>query len=39
VPEGLDHGYAKSWGNEAAQREVERAFEWLERKVPAAQSA
>jgi len=39
VPEGLDHGYAKSWGNEDAQVEVDRAFEWLERKVPAAQSA
>ena len=39
IPEGLDHGYAKSWGNAAAQREVDRAFAWLEDKVPVAQPA
>jgi acetyl esterase/lipase len=39
VVEGLDHGYAKSWDNAAAQREVERAFAWLEEKVPVAQTA
>ena len=37
VPEGLDHGYAKSWTNAAAQREVERAFAWLDEKVPVSQ--
>ena len=39
IVEGLDHGYAKSWGNAAAQREVDRAFAWLEEKVPVAQPA
>jgi acetyl esterase len=39
VPEGLDHGYAKSWHNPAAQREVERAFAWLAEKLPVAQTA
>ena len=39
VPEGLDHGYAKAWANPAAQSEVERAFAWLEGKVPVTQAA
>jgi acetyl esterase/lipase len=39
VPEALDHGFAKSWDNAAAQREVERAFAWLEEKVPVTQAA
>jgi acetyl esterase len=34
VVEGLDHGYAKSWANDSAQREVERAFDWLGEKLP-----
>ena len=34
VVEGLDHGFAKSWGKPAAQQEVERAFAWLEEKLP-----
>jgi acetyl esterase len=38
VVEGLDHGYAKSWDNPVAQQEVERAFTWLEHKVPISQS-
>ncbi len=39
IPEGLDHGYAKSWTNEAAMREVERTFAWLEEKVPVLEEA
>ena len=39
VVEGLDHGYAKSWDNAAAQREVERVYEWLDEKVPVSQTA
>ena len=29
VPEGLDHGYAKTFSSIAGQREVDRAFAWL----------
>jgi acetyl esterase len=39
VVEGLDHGFGKLWTNEAAQREVERAFSWLGEKVPASVAA
>jgi acetyl esterase len=38
VVEGLDHGFAKSWGKAVAQREVERAFAWLDEKLPDAKS-
>ncbi|HEX4520634.1 MAG TPA: alpha/beta hydrolase fold domain-containing protein [Gaiellaceae bacterium] len=34
IVEGQNHNYAKSYGNEAAQAEVERAFAWLAAKVP-----
>ena len=34
IVEGLNHNYAKAYGNEAAQVEVERAFAWLAEKVP-----
>jgi acetyl esterase len=33
IVEGLDHGYAKTFASEAGQREVDRAFEWLARKL------
>lgn len=39
VPEGLDHGYAKSWDNAAAQHEVEQAFAWLKQKIRVPQTA
>ena len=39
VVEGLDHGFAKAYGNPAAQREVERAFAWLEATLAPATEA
>ncbi len=39
IVEGLDHGYAKTFANEAGQREVDRAFAWLADTIPSAQPA